>query len=63
MSCNDRVSSDAGVTLVELLVEQRNNTNRIFSAGPLWHPEGPTLGRQLNAHTVLQPALLRNSAE
>lgn len=63
MSCNDRVSSDAGVTLVELLVEQRNNTNRIVSAGLPWHPEGPTLGRQLNAHTVLQPALLRNSAE
>jgi len=45
MSCNDRISSDAGVALAELLGKHRNNTNRIFSAGLPWHPVGPTLGQ------------------
>lgn len=42
MNCNDRIISDAGVALAELLMKGRNNTNRIFSVKLQGHPERPT---------------------
>lgn len=47
MNCNDRIISDAGVALAELLAKRRNNTNRIFSVKLQQHPERPTQGQAL----------------
>lgn len=47
MNCNDRIISDAGGALAELLAKGRNNTNRIFSVELQRHPERPTQGQAL----------------
>lgn len=47
MDCKDRIISDAGEALAELLVKGRNDTNRIFSVRLWQHPERPTQGQAL----------------
>lgn len=47
MGCKDRIISDAGEALAELLVKGRNDANRIFSVKLRQHPERPTQGQAL----------------